>query len=759
MRSRFRLAYPILPVLLIGLVGVGPAASAQQVRFEGEIGVGGTSTWGDNDEAKFLEYRDLEDGFLGDFRFLFEGGDEQLFLRGSGLNLGGDDERYALEAGRYGHFSASAFLRELPHIFSVDARSLYEVEGGDRYRLPMGVQTRIAGAADPSAQLENELAAALEVDNEFRWLETGGEFDLHLNEITRIYGSYRLQDKSGSRSQAIDWGTPGGNFAVFPLTVDEKIHEVRAGGELLLGAHVLALEYTGSFFENEARSATVDNPLVAADSPAAASRGRLSLAPDNSAHSLALSGSARLPFDFPARASASLVYGVRLQDESFLPHTINETIASPGLTLLEEDLDGEVHTLLANLVVSVDPTPDLDLDLRYRVYRYDNRSDEILFPEHVGNDAPLETGARRSVANDYSVHKASIDAGYALSSRLTGHLGYSWEFWDRSSDRQVQNLHEHGPRAKLDYRLSSSTSLALGYAFLTRDGDGYDPFAYFDATLDADGRDEARRFGELPELRKFDQADRNRHRFDFLSRSRLAEWLEFSLAGGLDVTDYRNSSFGITEERAWNIGGEAYLRPMSRVGIGLFYDFEASRSELDSRWRPRSFFVPPPGEIVAIDDPSNDWSSRTRAYFHTLGWQCDVTLIPERLELWFGYDFHYGRERTTASGIEGLVPAAPPTTGGDGGFAENFPEIEEMLHTFRAGLDLRLSETTSILAEYRYERFDLDDDYFRQNLGPFLGSSNINGSGGITPSTDVFLADTVEDYGAHALRLVARIRF
>ena len=64
MSSRFHLAYPIFSILLIGLTGVASAASAQNLHVEGEIGVGGTSTWGDNDEAKFREYRDLEDGFL-----------------------------------------------------------------------------------------------------------------------------------------------------------------------------------------------------------------------------------------------------------------------------------------------------------------------------------------------------------------------------------------------------------------------------------------------------------------------------------------------------------------------------------------------------------------------------------------------------------------------------------------------------------------------------------------------------------------------
>ena len=74
-------------------------------------------------------------------------------------------------------------------------------------------------------------------------------------------------------------------------------------------------------------------------------------------------------------------------------------------------------------------------------------------------------------------------------------------------------------------------------------------------------------------------------------------------------------------------------------------------------------------------------------------------------------------------------------------------------------MTLRVSEAVSVLAQYRYEDYDLDDDFRREGLGPFLAGSNINGSGGVTPSTDIFLGNDVRSYQAHVLQLVARIRF
>ncbi|NNL68295.1 MAG: MtrB/PioB family decaheme-associated outer membrane protein [Myxococcales bacterium] len=724
-------------------------------RAAGEVEIGGRTTWGDDDEGKFLEYRDPGEGAIGAYRFSLWELDEGRHWRGGGVNLGYDDQRYRLEGGRYGAYSFDLFYRELPHVFSTHARTLYLREGSGAYRLPAGVQTRIAGAADPSAQLATELQAVRPTDLELRWIETGGGAELHVREWMRLYGSYRLQDKRGERTGAIDWGTPGGNFATFAERIDEQIHEARAGGELLLGRATLSLEYLGSFYDNDLRQALVDNPLVDTDAEGAASRGRLATAPSNSAHSVALSGASPLPFGIPARAVASLVYGIRLQDERFLPHTVNGAIASPGLALPQRDLDGRVHTFLGNIAIDADPLPGVDLDLRYRIYHYDNQSDEILFPEHVTNDTSLSTSPHRSVANDYTVQKFGAEVGRNVGKRVRAAVGYSAEHWHRSDDRQVENLWEHGPTAKLDFRVATGTSLLGTYAFRTRDGDGYDPFAYFDESLDATGQAQARSFGELPALRKADQADRDQHRFDLMGRTLVGERLEVSASGGVLWSDYRNTRFGIREEFGWHVGSEAYLQAHERVGITAYYAFEALHTDQDSRWRPRSFAPP----LDAVDDPSNDWSSLTRSRFHTTGAKLELGVVPERVDLALGYEFHYGRERTTSSGAPGFVAAAPPTTGGDGGNAPNFPEIEERLQAFTAALALHANEAVTLELQYRFEDYDLDGGFRRQGLGPFLPGSNVNGSGGVTPSTDVFLADSIGDYRANVLRLIARVRF
>lgn len=746
--------------LVVGLCA-GPAlaqSASSDWSFGGEVGAGGRTTWGEDEQGAFQEYRDLSDGFVGDFLLRLERAARGDYFRGSGENVGYDDQSYWFEGGRAGRFLIDAFVQEIPQVPSTGALTLY-ARDGSAYRLPPGVPQNVAAgtnAADRSARLASELLGARAIDLGFRWLEAGVGAKLTWSDALRFRTSYRVHDKSGTRALALQWGSPGGNFAVFPLAIDEKIHEIQSGLELVLGERSLALEHRSSLFENALRRALVDNPLVAADAATAASRGGLALAPDNAAHSLALSGATPLPFPIPARLVASVVYGLHTQTQRFEPHTVNTdpAFARPGLALPQGDLDGRVETLLASFHVNLDPRPGLDVDLRYRVYRYDNESDELLFPEHVTNDDALGASPRRSVANDYTVHRASVDASRRLGENWKAQLGYFAEHWKRSEDRQVRRLTEHGPTAKLDFRPAARTALHASYAFRTRDGDGYDPFAHFDEALDPAGQADARAFGESPALRKYDQADRDTHRFDLQATHLPGERLELSLAGGLLLTDYARSELGLTSERSWHVGGEAHLALHARAALRAYYDHEWMRSAQDSRWRPRSFA----GVIVALDDPANDWSSRTRSRFHSAGLALELALLPERVALDLGYDFHRGRERTFTSGAPGFVPAPPPTTSGDGGNAFDFPRVGQRLHALTADLSYDVNERLSLVAQYRYEDLNLSD-FRRQGLGPFLASSNVNGSGAAAASVDVFLANELRSYRAQLLRLMARVRF
>jgi MtrB/PioB family decaheme-associated outer membrane protein len=737
------------------LLGTPAAADVElgHARVSGSVEVGGRTTLGDDDEAKFLEYRDLSEGAFGGFDFLAEDQQGSFFLRGSAFNPGYDDQRYSLEGGRYGQFKVNLFYGELPHVYSTDAMSLYvRGEGDDDFMLPSGVQSAIAGAADSSAALENELQNAWPAALGIRWIEGRAGFELQATEHLSLHSGYRVQDKHGSRAFAIDIGNPGGTFFTIPGSVDETIHEVTAGAEWAQSSFNLGLDYRGSFYENDLKSLTADNPLSDVDADGDPSRVRSSLDPDNSAHQITLSGGSVLPVGFPAHVAASLSYGMRYQDQDFLPHTINTAFTT---SLPQDSLDGKVRTIVGNFLLSARPLDVLDLSLRYHAYDYDNRSDTVTFDEHVVNDTSHTEVADNepitSVPNDYTKHSAELDGALHVCDCATAHLGYGWDYWHRSDDRQVKNLHEHGPNAKLDLRLGPMASVQTSYRFRMREGSDYHTFAFFDAHLDPVSAAGTRSVGETQLLRKFDQADRKLHDFRTLLRVTPIDTVELTASGGYWLADYGSSPFGLTSEQRWNTGLDGWVQPCPRFGAGIHYAYEEIEYEQSSRWRTRGF-VPP---IVLVDDPLNNWDSMTTDRFHTGGVDFLFVLVPERLDLDLGYLIHWGREKTKAVGPAGFVASGASTV--DGGNAVNFPEVEERLQAVTATLQLHVTEMLTLKAQYRFEDYHVDD--FRSDIGVFEAGSDLNGNGVASPSEDVFLGDRIDDYQAHVIGLSAVVHF
>lgn len=68
------------------------------------------------------------------------------------------------------------------------------------------------------------------------------------------------------------------------------------------------------------------------------------------------------------------------------------------------------------------------------------------------------------------------------------------------------------------------------------------------------------------------------------------------------------------------------------------------------------------------------------------------------------------------------------------------------------GARLGLREDLSLRSSYRFEAFEYDS-FATEALQPFMPGSNVNGSGVVSPSTDLFLGDRLGDYRAHIFQL------
>ena len=740
------------------------AAPARAEVVDAEVRLGGRTITGDTSSSKFEEYRDLRPGLFGGANFLVDDPNGVTFLWGDFENIGYDDQSYAFEAGQWGRFRLFGDYAELPHVFSNDARTLYRYSGSNTLDFPDALQLALEGAPDAatrSALLGAGLADARSTSLDYLLRTARAGLILDPSEDVELETAYRLVAREGRKPFSIGFGSPGGTFTNYAGPVDERTHEVTADARFGRGPWNLEIGYLGSFFENQLNQVTVDNPLRATDSATAGpAAGRISLSPDNSLNSVHATGALELPFEFPARIASTFSYGLRQQDEDFLPHTINSLLAgAPELVLPENSLDGKVQTYLSNTVLTLRPLAGLDLTGRYRFYDFHNDTPVILFPGHVVGDQTLDDEVGRSVPNDYERQQASFDAAYRFSRMVRVSAGPFWDRWSRSRDREVSKLDEYGGKFRVDLRPARWATVRADYLLGFRNGSEYKPFDYLAATLDPGQLDDPdfASIGQLSQLRKFDEADRDRHEVKLLTQITPRDDFDLGFSGGWGYYDYPESDFGVRDNQRWNVGTEVGYQPMEWFSMSAWYSFEHSTLSQKSRWRPVS-------SGVVTDDPVNNWDSDSTDIVHTLGVNLDFVLIPEKLDLSFVYTFEHGDGKTEANAAAGCVPA--PVTGvclpggtiADGGAAVDYPSIEDRLQIFATTLRYHVSENVTLEGMYAFEKLSLQD-YRVDGLNPFMPGSNVNGSGVVSPSLDVFLGDRIGDYAAHIFALSAVYRW
>lgn len=721
------------------------------VRASGEATGGYRALAGHWGSSKFSEYRDLLPSGFGSGWLLVEDQDQRYFLGGDADFVGDTDQRYDLSAGRYNWFRVETFYEEFPHDFSNETQTLYQYAGSGSLLLPNSVQSEIQTApttALKGAALERALEASTHVDLAFKYRQTGVRLILQPLPELEMSAGYRLQEREGTRPWSMGFGSPGNNFANVAGPIDERIHELTAGIGYNRDDWNLQLNYLGSFFENDLDAMLIDNPLRVTDSATqGAYRGRSALAPSNSAHTLSLTGAVTLPFDFPARLTGTIAHSRRFQDEDFLPHTINSAIMSPALALPRNDLNGEVQTWFGSVRLAARPTKKLNITGNYRSYDLDNMSPVLTFPGHVLNDRTLVVEDRMTTPNSYRVQNADLEASYRLfKNRAKAKLGFEWERWDRDDHREVVRTNEYVGKVGLDAKISDWAKIRAGYQFGIKRGSDYNTFAHLAHTvISADEVAFSQSQSEL--LRKYDEADRNRNQVEFQVELEPRSDLSLTWTTTYTDDDYVHTQLGLQGYHGWTFGGDAEYTPFRWLTLTPFYTYELYQYDQANRWRPVA-------GGATVNSPLNDWESTSLDRVFTAGAGANFDLIEEKLDLQLYYLIQHATGETLASAASGQAPL----TGADGGNAVNYPNLRDIYQMVNATLNYHMKNDVTLHLGYSYERFNFGN-FTINNLRPFMPDSNNNGSGVISPSTDIFLGNRIGNYNAHLMMLSASYRF
>jgi MtrB/PioB family decaheme-associated outer membrane protein len=693
--------------------------------FSGEIGVTGRITDGEDDSAKAQEYRDLETPVYGDLKVKYEKQD-QYFLEVTGKNIGRDDQHYTAAGGRYGKFKIEASYDELTHRFADDAETIYSGNGSDNLSLRGTAQD--VPFADRANRLNALSANAKSVDIELERKKVELSAEVSAYDPLNFRVELGREHKDGTRPFFGSFGLDDAVEITEPIDYDTT--EVKFIGEYAKKPFYFNLSYYFSLFENNTDTLTWDNPFRATDAVGQPSKGRIDLAPDNHYHNISLAGS-YMNLPLKTRISANGAWGWMIQDDDLVPYTTNTALTTPTgddasdpNSLPEKKTDAEVRTSIYQVLLTSRPLQFMRAKGKFRYFDYDNNSKQIDFPGFVDADdfftTPDAPGATsiKNLPKSYDKSTATADLGFDLFEKTTLTLGYTYEQTTRTNS-EVDKQEDQIFSGAIDSSFFTWADFRVSYQRTQRDISDYD----FDVYLEG-GED----LQQLPDLRKYTQADMTRDRVQFNATVYPLDPVVVSGSFTYGNDDFDDSPYGLLEDKHYIFTLEADYAASDRLNFHTFYSFEYYKN------RQKDF-----GEVPSAPLVDADWFSRSEDLINTVGAGVQAALIPEKLDLDISYSF---------SKVDGKLEFFTPAVN-----TEDFDTVDETrLHILDSKLRYRASKHWTVTLGHVWEKFDYDD-YNRD------GFTNVPlDSGGA--SNGAYLMGTLpEDYEVNVVYLRVTYRF
>lgn len=669
-----------------------PAATPWTGLFD--FGARGSSI--DGDVARYERYRDLGDGlFVEDFRLSREYGGWLFDVTGE--HAGRRDQRYIGTANRPGRFRGQVRWDQIPMLLSESTRTLFTGIGSGELRIDDALQAQVQ--ASPVANLPpvfDQFSRGFETRTRRHIAEGIAEY-FATPELT-FSANVRRTDRKGT----IPFGGSFGHSSLveFPAPTDHNLSEFEAGAEWVRDPYLLRAGYSGSWFHNDATSVIFDNPFRATSIVGASSAGRLSLAPSSSF--IGVNGLASMKLPYRSRATAYVSVG-SLKDagDPLLPLTINPALSPAPLE--RATVEGEARTTAVNLTFVSRPRRNVDLDVRYRAYDYDNQTPEFAIVQRVAFDNTVSNLAEPVHTEPYGVLRHTFDADVRFTPlrRTTAGVGYTRLVEDRTH-RIVESTADNVLRLVFDAMGTGWLTLRTKYEHGRRRGEGIEQGIRMLIAI-----------GEQPGMRHFDIASRNRNRVTALATFTPLGNLSgsFSIAAGKD--DYLESEFGLRDNTHTVYGAGLDYLPTDRLTLGGSYSYE--RYNALNRSRQAN-----PGD--EFTNPARNWAADQADRSHTVTLNAVIARIVERGDLRLAYDFSRARaryeyitgpvpNRTLPEEVE--VPTELPTP------TELPPTLSE-LQRGTADFVYTLTSRLSLGVSYWHERYRVRDFTLDIDANPVL---------------------------------------
>ena len=740
--------------------------------------------------SKFNEYRDVRDGFYVP-RFDVHYDDilgTKYYISLKSQKTIYHDQSYLATFGEYGKFWLQFRYDEIPHTYTNTARTLYTETAPGVWSYPAVIRGQLQGAA--STDLPSLIAGtgafaaggANCVAPTSCGVVTGANFitpaiirkagtasvSYNLSEKWNLSAMYWREHQTGMRPIGLIMNSSPSASATsgfgmeLPETIDYFNNLVRVGADYGSRKWSVQAAYIGSFFQNNIKSLTWDNPFrLNTETSTNPLTGRMDLYPDNQAHYLNFAGAADLTKYL--RLMASISPGWLRQSDSFLPYTTNSadtTGCGDGTqnctsvaSLPASNLSGSKHTLAMNYRVVTTAWKKVQFKAGYRQYDYNNDTRPlVLTPVEGDAQAPSGTpavfGPQESTAFGYNRKTVEVNGEWFFAKKSLIKAGYEGEWMDRSN-RDAAHSMENTLLASLDWVPLKDLLFRISYRHSDRKPDSYqddnasDPTTGLpvvcsdtsNVTFTADQRCH----------RRFDEAARLRDRADALVEYNVTDKITVTGFGGTLQDDYNRAGstnsptplnfltgpvatvgnyylYGLLKDISYNYGFDLDYAILPQVSFFAEYSYEKYHKRMITRYRTP---VSAPATILTCngcDSANNDWES--------------VSQEPVNIYT-VGTDTHFGKKAFLSgyyslSAGKGNVDSRPLgdptiTTPGPNQFlltgtnaAVNYPETVNRNHEIDVVFKYKLTEHLMPKIEYRYQQWDYKD-YQTSPMTQYMG--------------------------------------
>ena len=698
------------------------------------------------------------------------------------------DQSYLATFGNYGKLRLQFRYDEIPHTYSNTTRTYFTQTAPGVWSYPSALRSQLQAAAStdiPSLIAGTGAFAAggasclgpancgLVTNQTFitpAIIRKAGtiSFSYDISDRWNVNAMFWREHQTGMRpiglimNSSPSASATSGFGVELPESIDYFNNLVRFGTDYGTRAWSFQAAYVGSFFQNNIKSLTWDNPFrLNTETATTPLTGRMDLYPDNQAHYLNLAGAADMTKYL--RLMASITPGWLRQNDAFLPYTTNSadtTGCGDGTqnctsttSLPAASLAGNKHTLAMNYTAVTTAWKKVQFKAGYRQYDYNNNTHSLtLTPVEGDAQAPSGTPAvfspTDSTAFGYNRKTVEVTGEWFFAKKSVFKAGYEGEWMDRSH-RDVAHSLENAFLTSVDWVPNRDFLFRLSYRHADRKPDNYQDDNASDPTTGlavvCSDTTNVTFTGDQRCHRRFDEAARLRDQADVLAEYNVTDKITLSGFGGTLQDDYNRAGgtnsptplnfitgtaatagnyylYGVQKDISYNYGFDVDYAILPQVSFFAEYSYEKYHKRMITRYRTPASAPTTILTCNGCDTANNDWESVSRepVNIYTVGTD---THFGKKIFLSAYYSLSAGKANVDSRPLGDPTLTAPGPnqfllTGTNA--AVNYPETVNRNHELDVIFKYKLSEHVTPKIEYRYQQWDYKD-YQTSPMTQYMG--------------------------------------